>query len=400
MAHAARSTLAVTLFSLGLIASAAVGACSGGEFSSDVGVAGSGGKGPDAGSGAGAGAAGSTSGSGGGGTVLCRTPLECDDNDPCTLDECGAEGSCLHSAKCGPGELCCDGDCGQCCAQDDCNDDVECTTDQCFNFYCAFAPDDAACGANQYCHRSDDCRDREQCPNGTVEECDDSDPCTTDSCNGGLCYHDDCGGGLHCCADGCAECCGDEECSSQAGDSCSKGVCLDGKCGSTPLCSDTELCCAGAGQVTCAECCEPADCADDGIECTEASCLGGVCSHTPNDILCSNGGTCDPEQGCVAGGGCQDDDQCLSPDPCSKGTCDMGTCVYSELCPGQHCCAGICADCCSRDDCTNIANAAAAGPVPPDGCESVSCVEGSCLTAYLLCTEVCCAPNGCCSLDI
>ena len=395
MPHAARTTLAVTLFGFGLIASAAVGACSGGEFSADAADAGSGGSGPDAGSGAGTSAAGSTSG----GTVLCRAPEECDDADPCTLDECSAEGTCVHSAKCGAGEKCCDGDCGQCCVQEDCNDSVSCTADQCFNFFCAFVPDDGECGTTQYCHREDDCKDREQCPSGTLAECDDGDPCTTESCNAGLCYHDDCASGQHCCANGCAECCDDGECGAQAGDACSVGKCEQGQCQTRALCSDSEMCCAATGTATCAECCAPEDCSDDGVLCTEPSCLGGACSHVPNDGLCGSAEVCDPEQGCIPAGGCQEDGDCLSPDPCSKGTCAQGTCTYSELCPGQQCCGGICQDCCSREDCSNIASSFA-GPIPPDGCESVSCVNGSCLTAYLLCTELCCAPYGCCSLDM
>ena len=64
--------------------------------------------------------------------VSCQGPEDCDDNDPCTLDDCGTDGLCTTSPKCGPTEKCCDGACGQCCNAADCADAVACTTDACF----------------------------------------------------------------------------------------------------------------------------------------------------------------------------------------------------------------------------------------------------------------------------
>jgi hypothetical protein len=396
MAHAARSTLAVTLFALGLIASSLVGACSGGEFSEGGVDTGSGGQRPDAGPGAGS-SAGGGSGATPGGTVLCKGPDECNDVDPCTIDECGAEGTCVHAPKCSGGELCCDGVCSQCCAQEDCSDAIGCTSDTCFAGFCAHVPDDDACGTNQYCHSIEDCKDREPCPNGTPEECDDQDLCTADSCSAGYCDHDFCGSGEQCCPDvGCASCCSDSQCQDD-GNLCTKEICHDGQCQSGPLCPDGK-CCAGPDNATCRGCCVPQDC-DDGIECTVENCLDGQCSHTADNNACGNTQICDLLQGCVEAGDCTDDGDCESADVCTKGTCGVtGSCTFSPLCPGQQCCNGVCQQCCSRDDCGGTVSANIIEP-PPGGCETVSCVDGVCDTQYFECTELCCAPNGCCNLD-
>src|SRR5262245_47508263 len=128
MAHSSRSNLAVALISLAMVASGLVGACSGGEFTQGA-SPGAGGGQNDAGSTAGSGVGGSTSMMvvPPSGTKRCTGPAECDDINPCTIDECGPEGSCVYTPKCGDGERCCDGACGQCCVQEDCNDSVSCT---------------------------------------------------------------------------------------------------------------------------------------------------------------------------------------------------------------------------------------------------------------------------------
>ena len=376
---------AVTLFSLGLIVSALIGACSSGEFSEGGGA------------GSGSGATSGTGGTAGGSAVKCTGPDECDDQDPCTLDECGADGSCLYRPKCGAEEKCCDGDCGQCCVQEDCNDNVACTADQCFNFFCAFVPDDGECGATQYCHRAENCMEREQCAGGTAAECDDGDPCTTDSCDAGLCYHEDCGGGLHCCANGCAACCDDSECPNVDESFCSKEVCVEGVCDTTPLCeSGAGRCCEGADNASCGECCTQDDC-DDGIACTTDACSGGVCSHT---VTCQNNEVCDPQAGtCVAPPMCNGPADCISVEKCKVGECVDGHCEFHDLeCDSnQVCCDGVCQQCCNDYQCGDVVSAPFA-PEPIGDCQHNRCLEGVCTVSYDYCggfNDVCCAPYGC-----
>ncbi|HEY6556466.1 MAG TPA: hypothetical protein VI072_04305, partial [Polyangiaceae bacterium] len=60
---------------------------------------------PDGGAGSG--------GTGGGTGRACTGPEDCDDSNPCTVEQCGADGKCAASQpKCGSALKCCDGVCG------------------------------------------------------------------------------------------------------------------------------------------------------------------------------------------------------------------------------------------------------------------------------------------------
>ena len=135
----------------------------------------------------------------------------------------------------------------------------------------------------------------------TASDCDDGDPCTTESCSGGICERLTIPG---CCLD-------DERCDD--GDPCTVDVCADGFCEWAPLACDDGNACTKDG---CAEglctaeytpvpgCCDKdLDC-DDGRRLTIDACDGvGVCSNEPT-------GRCGAVQDCGAAG------------PCSSVTCD------------------------------------------------------------------------------
>jgi hypothetical protein len=153
-------------------------------------------------SGAGAsGGAGGSSGAGGaggsGGTPECADdPAPCDDNDPCTLDQC-ENGVCQHSQKCQ--SACCNGTCATCCTDAECNDGVQCTVDQCVAGACLSVPDDGACGIQFRCDTTFDCiYPAYFCSGG----CSDSYACTTDECIGGYCRNS------YACDNGQQKCCG------------------------------------------------------------------------------------------------------------------------------------------------------------------------------------------------
>ncbi|MBM4397616.1 MAG: hypothetical protein FJ087_18250 [Deltaproteobacteria bacterium] len=121
-------------------------------------------------------------------------------------------------------------------------------------------------------------------------DCDDDDPCTDDSCGGD---------GKGCAHERREACCNrDAECSD--GDACTADRCSapGGTCEADPI----EDCCHTA-----------ADC-DDGDDCTEDTCPG-------------DGGRCEHRPAC-----CDDEDDCVAPDPCMKGTCDAGKCSYVDTC--------------------------------------------------------------------
>ncbi len=78
----------------------------------------------------------------------------------------------------------------------------------------------------------------------------------------------------------------------------------------------------------------PGDCqCDDAIDCTEDACDDGVCRHRAVHTDCGEGEYCSAVEGCVAGGVCATEVDCVSPDPCVGVRCDasLRRCVYSVL---------------------------------------------------------------------
>lgn len=79
--------------------------------------------------------------------------------------------------------------------------------------------------------------------------------------------------------------------------------------------------------------CMPANC-DDGIACTDDTCVLRVCMHSPSATRCAARETCDPRTGCVPGRPCGDNSECTDPDPCTTGErCDPATrvCLHDVL---------------------------------------------------------------------
>ncbi|HEY3252960.1 MAG TPA: hypothetical protein VGJ91_03395, partial [Polyangiaceae bacterium] len=128
-------------------------ACGGAKFTAHGGGGGSG-SGGDSGSAAAGGAE---------PKVACQGPEDCDDSNPCTVDQCGADGACTKAPLCGATEKCCDGSCGQCCDANDCDDQVKCTDDECFAGGCTHSPNNGNCSADEYCSATADCRHKETC---------------------------------------------------------------------------------------------------------------------------------------------------------------------------------------------------------------------------------------------
>ncbi len=254
-------------------------------------------------------------------------------------------------------------------------------------------------------------------------ECDDSNLCTTDTCDTetGLCEHADkdvgtsCDDGIYCngtdtcdgtgtcehsgdpCAggDACNDFCneGTETCFSPPGTSCDDGeyctedeTCTDGVCGGGSLrdCSIAgDQCNNGVCNET-ADQCEASPKADgagcsDGRYCTSGeSCTAGVCGGgTKRDCsavgdLCNDGVCNEPANQCEAqpkpdGTACEDGEHCTVTDTCVAGVCTTGPARdCSEL--DDDCNTGVCNE--TLDKCEKDAR--------PDG---TSCDDG------LYCTE-------------
>jgi hypothetical protein len=325
-------------------------ACGGSEFNGEA--AASAGAAGATQSGAGNGAAGTSQagkgGSSSGGSTLagCHGPEDCSDGDACTNDVCQHNGECASVARCPADQKCCDGDCGECCDDGDCDDKVGCTDDQCFAGVCMHLPNPDSCGAGKYCSLQDDCVDQEACDAGGSAACDDKSACTSDACEDSLCVHTFCDDATRCCPDsGCAaECCTNQECDTDS-DACTVGVCTAGKCSQAARCGDGEKCCPAAdGSASCGACCSADDCSDNVI-CTVDACIEGRCYSAAG--VCDQGYTCDPQAGCKKDIECKEDADCSSE---GCGRCNDGTCEYG-CDAGQVCCNNSCQGCCTAADC-------------------------------------------------
>lgn len=323
-----------------------------------------------------------------------------------------------------------------------CTDDAECAAlagaDGCHVAHCLKSV--GACVFEELpegepCAEDDPCVIDARCKNGTCKGlargCDDSDPCTADSClaSAGGCVHGPADGALACdddsacttddhCAGGlctgtplyCAEDgnpCTSASCNPDSGQ-CEVGVLLGAPCDDGAACTADDACDGGADCVG-----APVIC-DDGNPCTSDACepLGGTCEFSPLEATpCTDGNPCTHDDACVAGAcvgvglDCNDGNVCTT-DVCSTG--GTGGCQHVKLngtacddgdpCTGaDHCVAGQCAagagvgDCCETDgDCLDA-----------DACTLDECVNHVCVTTPTTCavSDPCawsrCVDGGC-----
>ncbi len=328
------------------------------------------------------------------GECVGGAPLNCNDGNPCTTDSCNPAEGCAHgnsNEECDDGNACTEGDqCsgGQCVgtALVDCDDGNPCTKDSCAPATgCAHAIVAGPCDDGSACTLNDKCINGE-CVPGPLADCNDGNPCTTDTCDP---------------ATGCAHGNSNDACDDKnactTGDHCEAGVCVygglvncddgnvcttdscDPKQGclhllNTAPCDDEDLCttgdhchlgeCISSGTLSC----------NDGNLCTDDACLpASGCLFEANDVLCDDGNacttvdqcfggqckgsvspdcddgnpctvdTCNPEEGCVHGNSndaCNDGNACTANDQCAGGECQPGTpvdCDDGNLCTDDSC---------------------------------------------------------------
>ncbi len=259
------------------------------------------------------------------------TPLKCDDGEACTLDKCDGTDGCTHTAL--TGQDCSDGD--PCTTDDKCGADGTCKPGTQIN-----------CDDSEFC-TSDSCQGG-KCVNKAVTEgtgCDDKDACTTaDKCTAGQCKGTSANG---------VDCNDNKTCTVDAQAACNSQVCnhtpasvntscISDKCHGAGHCSgNDDTCVAG----------DPIDC-DDSNPCTVDGCSPTTgCTHTNNAAAdCSDGDACTENDVCVAGNCGGKPKKCLALDACHEpGTCDAvsGTCddpraADNKPCPGGACQGGKC----------------------------------------------------------
>jgi len=175
-----------------------------------------------------------------------------DDGNPCTNDECDDAGNCIHPPNtepctdgdgCTVGDVCSDGSC-QPGSLRSCDDNNPCTDDSCASpsGACVNAPNANPCTDGDGCTVGDVCGGG-SCQPGAPKTCDDSNPCTDDSCASpsGACVNapntapcddadacstgDRCGGGA---CQGTLGQCGDGTLQTSCGEECDDGNTVDG----------------------------------------------------------------------------------------------------------------------------------------------------------------------------
>ena len=377
------------------------------------------------------------------------TPVNCDDENPCTDDVCGEAGGCLHiynQADCDDGDPCtvadecsngaCEGtpitcDCqsdADCAELDDgdlCNGTLHCDKTQ-FPYQCAVIPGSTIeCPGPQGVHAV--CQKTACNPvNGACSfdpanggmACEDSNACTIgDKCVDGLCT-----GGMDLnCNDG--NVCTDDSCDPDNGctyesnmapcqdaNLCTIGdVCQDGSCvsGAVKLCDDGNVCTddscdpdSGCLAVPNMETCNDGNKCTAGDHCVDGQCAPGDSISCDDQNLCTDD-ACHPDLGCLSSPNtapCQDGDACTNADVCGDGlcqpgkpvVCDDGNVCTDEVCDPQSGCAYSPnqESCDDNNECTTV-----------DHCENGLCVgEGSleCDDANP-CTKDICLPGGGCA---
>jgi hypothetical protein len=298
----------------------------------------------------------------------------CDDKNPCTADSCDPTKGCVNTAStgalCDDGNPCTEGDackagkcssdvnkCGceqdsDCVKQEDgnlcngtlycdkgaqpyvckvkdstivkCDDSQngECQTNACDSATgkCGFVkkPNNLSCNADDsLCTVGDKCQDG-KCGAGTVQTCNDQNPCTDDSCDP---------------AKGCvftpnnAPCDADDNLCT-VNDACQQGTCVPGK---AKACDSGDQCIIGKCNILDGKCAfkfqEGASC-NDGSPCSvNDACKTDACTGSKADCNDNNpctGDSCDPKSGCVhtpVPAGCDDGDKCTAEDACADGKC-------------------------------------------------------------------------------
>ena len=380
------------------------------------------------------------------------SPVICDDNDPCTDDECDGAGGCFNfdnTADCDDGDPCTvadecssgscvgtpvscqcqsDADCvpledGDACTGtlycDNSSFPFQCTTDEATVVSCPGPP----AGPDASCLTASCAADDGGCslvPDHEGLACDDGNPCTLgDKCGTGICAganEPNCNDGNPCTDDGCdpeqgcthtfnQSPCNDGDVCTTA-DTCSSGGCLGGEalvCSDQDDCNGVESCDSEIGCVDG----DPLVCDDDdqcnGMESCDAvlGCQAGDPLDCDDGDICNGQETCATEFGCIAGEPlvCDDFDPCNGTESChAKAGCVTGKeldCDDGDPCTLDQCLVGF--------GCTN--EGLSIGECDDGNACTVGdhCEDGACTAAGLLscddedvCTSDTCHPaNGC-----
>jgi hypothetical protein len=213
--------------------------------------------------------------------AIACVAANCDDANPCTDDGCDAANACVHlanAATCSDGNVCTVDDvCSDASCTPGtittCDDGNACTTDGACDSVSGCTPvtNTEACDDGDACTSGDKCGNG-ACLAGSAVNCDDQNPCTTDSCAAGGCTHSN---NSNSCSDG-------NFCT--LSDTCQAGACSPGSaktCTASGTCHDVGTCNPGTGVCSNPNSSDGTTCSD-GNTCTlEDACVSGSCTGKP-----------------------------------------------------------------------------------------------------------------------
>ncbi|NUN15032.1 MAG: hypothetical protein HUU55_15490 [Myxococcales bacterium] len=265
------------------------------------------------------------------GQCVGGSAVNCNDNNPCTLDTCDPTQGCVHTpatgTACTDGKACTLGDTcssmGVCVpGPNACADGIPCTDDTCTTSGCVFSPNAA--------------------------KCDDNNVCTADSCTlSAGCVHAPTGDAVP------SNCCSAH--SSTAG--CTFGACQTCVCNQMPQCCLSPVF-GGGWTAQCAAVATTGACTAT-CQCTAKSCNDGD-QCTTGDICVA--GSCDGQNGL----------NCADNNPCTVDVCDDVLGCQHLLEPAASSCCGKCGG--AADTCACDAQCVAVG----DCCDDYCALCGGC----------------------
>ncbi|MCO4762094.1 MAG: hypothetical protein KC502_11355 [Myxococcales bacterium] len=324
-----------------------------------------------------------------GGACTTGAKANCDDKNPCTTDSCDKAAGCAHIAN----QASCDADGNACTVGDGCKDKLclkgakkpcddsnACTTDSCDpkTGNCIFKKESGTkCDADgSFCTTNDNCKDG-VCTKGAALPCDDKNPCTNDACNATAgCVH--VANTKPCDADG-NPCTVDDTCSGKACVAGSKKSCDDGQKCTADSCDPKTGACKHEVIVGCGGFCKTDAHCDDSNTCTSDKCTDSKCVWTPVSSGCDDGNACTVKDSCIKGLCSGLKKPCGDGNPCTNDGClPSSGCVHLNN-------AGPCDD---FDGCT-LSDTCKAGKCAPG--TKKQCIDGDKCT-----TDACNPADGGC----
>ena len=349
------------------------------------------------------------------GKCAAGKPKECVDGNLCTDDGCNANTGCVNTPNkesCDDGSACTAGDAckdGACVPGEPapCDDGNPCTTEVCVGpSGCESEPNSLGCNDASACTVGDAC-EQGNCEGGSMQDCDDGNPCTTNGCDPQSgCVQEDstlpCNDGNNC----------------TVGDLCAGGACVPGKlanCDDGNPCS-TDVCDKQTGCVWLpnVDSCDDGNACMVGDACKDGKCLGGASLTCDDGNDCTNA-DCDPKSGCTQLNNsvpCNDGSKCTVGDMCKAGSClpgklancDDGNPCTTDACDGQMGCKWTPnqLDCDDGNKCTvgDVCKQGACFPGKPTDCDDADgCTKDACADATGQCEHTSTKGCGSCKTD-